>query len=356
MNLRIGSLFSGAAGLDAAVCEVFGGEVVWHSEVDPAASKVLDYRFPGVPNHGDITRIDWAAVEPVDILCGGFPCQDLSCAGRRAGIKEGTRSGLWALFADAIYALRPSVVVIENVRGLLSAEAHRDMESADTVMGDGPSRPVLRAAGAVLGDLSNLGYDAQWTTISAASVGAPHRRERVFIVAVDADADQGGWGGWREASRSDVGRHDEIDGGWWGEPPAGCGGTAANPSRDGWHEGRPESAWLVGGPDVAVGGDGTVVTLAVKASRDSQWGKYAPAIRRWENVTRPAPSPTEPNRNGNPRLNPAFSEWMMGWPDGWVTAVPGISRNDQLRIVGNGVVPQCASAALRFLLAVERAA
>jgi hypothetical protein len=97
------------------------------------------------------------------------------------------------------------------------------------------------------------------------------------------------------------------------------------------------------------GGD-DLVTLAVKADRDSQWGKYEPAIRRWENLTRPAPSPTEPNSKGNPRLSPAFSEWMMGWPAGHVTQVPGISRNDQLRIVGNGVVPQQAAAALRWLL------
>jgi DNA (cytosine-5)-methyltransferase 1 len=83
------------------------------------------------------------------------------------------------------------------------------------------------------------------------------------------------------------------------------------------------------------------------------WGKYAPAIARWEALTRPAPPPTEPNKNGNPRLAAAFSEWLMGWPDGWVTNPDiGISRSDQLRIVGNGVCPQQASAALRYLLAI----
>ena len=83
------------------------------------------------------------------------------------------------------------------------------------------------------------------------------------------------------------------------------------------------------------------------------WGKYEPAIRRWEQLTRPAPAPTEPNKNGNPRLSAAFSEWLMGWPAGWVTdPAIGISRNDQLRIVGNGVCPQQAVAALRLLLAV----
>ena len=83
-----------------------------------------------------------------------------------------------------------------------------------------------------------------------------------------------------------------------------------------------------------------------------QWGKYAPAIHRWESVTRSAPSPTEPNTRGNPRLAAPFPEWMMGWPAGWVTEVPGISRNDQLRIIGNGVCPQQAIAALRWLLRI----
>lgn len=104
------------------------------------------------------------------------------------------------------------------------------------------------------------------------------------------------------------------------------------------------------------GGD-DLVTAAVKAHNTSQWGKYAAAIHRWEQIVGTAPAPTEPNKNGNPRLSAAFSEWMMGWPAGWVTdPAIGISRNDQLRIVGNGVCPQQAVAALRFLLSVEVAA
>lgn len=86
------------------------------------------------------------------------------------------------------------------------------------------------------------------------------------------------------------------------------------------------------------------------------WGKYRDAIQRWESLTRVAPAPTEPNRTGKPRLNPVFSEWMMGWPAGWVTDVPDLSRNDQLRIIGNGVVPQQATAALRWLLSVSEVA
>jgi DNA (cytosine-5)-methyltransferase 1 len=83
-----------------------------------------------------------------------------------------------------------------------------------------------------------------------------------------------------------------------------------------------------------------------------QWGKYAPAIRLWEQLTRPAPSPTEPNSKGKPRLAAPFAEWMMGWPAGWVTDVDGVSRNNALRIIGNGVVPQQAYAAIRYLLTV----
>ena len=102
-------------------------------------------------------------------------------------------------------------------------------------------------------------------------------------------------------------------------------------------------------PDARVGHTSQIIDAALLHGT-AAWGKYAPAIRRWEQVTRPAPSPTEPNRNGNPRLNPAFSEWMMGWPAGWVTDVPGISRNDQLRIIGNGVVVMQAVSAFQWLL------
>lgn len=168
--------------MDRAVERVFNAHTVWHSEIEPAAAKLLAHHYPGVPNLGDITKIDWSAVEPVDILCGGFPCQDLSTAGKRAGLMEGTRSGLWSHFATAIDMLRPQFAVIENVRGLLSAKAHRYVESEDPTVGNGDGH-ILRAIGSVLGDLSDLGYDAEWQLVSASSVGAPHRRERVFIVA-----------------------------------------------------------------------------------------------------------------------------------------------------------------------------
>jgi len=183
----IGSLFSGYGGLDLAVAEVLDAEVVWHCEWDDAPSKILEKNFPDVPNYRDVTKVDFSQVPQVDILTGGFPCQDLSLAGKRAGLKEGTRSGLWSEFARAIESIKPKLVVIENVRGLLSATAHGNLEQCDWCMADGSTEPTLRALGAVLGDLADIGYDAKWTGVRAADAGAPHNRFRIFIIAYPAN-------------------------------------------------------------------------------------------------------------------------------------------------------------------------
>lgn len=163
-------LFEGYGGLSMAVEDVLGAELVAYSEIDPAASKLLAYHHPGVPNLGDITAIGWhEAAATLDrsravIVTGGFPCQDLSLAGVGKGLRPGTRSGLWTHMAYGIDQLCPDLVVIENVRGLLSADAACDLEPCPWCLGDDEGRP-LRALGAVLGDLADLGYDA--------SVGRP---------------------------------------------------------------------------------------------------------------------------------------------------------------------------------------
>lgn len=182
-DLKIGSLFSGYGGLDMAVSNVTGGRVVWHCEWDDAPSKILEHNFPGVPNFHDVSTVDWSQVEPVDILTGGFPCQDVSLAGARKGLNSETRSGLWSEFAKAIEILKPRLVVIENVRGLLSATAGGDVEHCPWCLGNPDGESHLRALGAVLGDLADIGFDAEWTGIRAADVGAPHARFRIFIVA-----------------------------------------------------------------------------------------------------------------------------------------------------------------------------
>jgi len=190
--MKIGSLFSGYGGLDLAVANVLGAEVAWHCEWDDAPSKILEKHFPGVPNYRDVSKVDFTQVEPVDILTGGFPCQDLSMAGKRAGLKAGTRSGLWSEFARAIDEIKPKLVVIENVRGLLSAPASNGMEYDTETMATLDGRPAVRAMGAVLGDLADLGYDAEWQGVRASDNGAPHNRFRIFIVAFCANSEHDG--------------------------------------------------------------------------------------------------------------------------------------------------------------------
>ena len=181
---------TGYGGLDGAVTAAFGAEVVWVADNDPDVCRILDARFPGIRNLGDIREVDWEAVPRVDILTAGFPCQDVSAAGQRAGMQPGNRSGLWLNIVQALAVLRPSIVIVENVRGLLSARAHSDVEPCPVCVGDGPARR-LRALGAVLGDLAGLGFDAEWQVVSAADAGSCHKRERVFILAWQAAADPG---------------------------------------------------------------------------------------------------------------------------------------------------------------------
>jgi DNA (cytosine-5)-methyltransferase 1 len=181
--MKIGSLFSGYGGLDLAVQEVFDARVVWHCEWEAAPSTVLEAHWPGVPNYRDVSQVDFTQVERVDILTGGFPCQDLSVAGKRKGLTDGTRSNLWFQFHRAIVELQPKFVVIENVRGLLSGKANSELELGTTSVGYDGNKPVLRAMGALAGSLAEIGYDCKWTTIRASDAGAPHRRERVFVLA-----------------------------------------------------------------------------------------------------------------------------------------------------------------------------
>jgi len=161
--LTVGSLFSGIGGFDLGL-ERAGMRVIWQSEIDPFACAVLRRHWPLIPNHGDIRSIRAGSVERPDVLCGGFPCQDISLAGRGRGL-EGERSGLWREFARIVGDLRSRFVLVENVGALTS-----------------------RGLAAVLGDLAALGFDAEWHVIPAAAVNAPHIRERCFIVAAVADA------------------------------------------------------------------------------------------------------------------------------------------------------------------------
>ena len=162
MTLTVGSLFSGIGGFDLGL-ERAGMKVIWQSEIDQFACKVLKKHWPNVPNLGDITKVDWTNIERPDVICGGYPCQPFSTAGKRGGATDPRH--LWPAMFNAICVLRPRYAPMENVRGHL-----------------------FMGFGEVLADLASIGYDAEWQVIPAAAVGAPHKRDRVFIVAYSNNA------------------------------------------------------------------------------------------------------------------------------------------------------------------------
>lgn len=150
-------LFSGIGGFALAARRV-GWETVAFCEIDPYCQRVLETHWPGVPIHPDVRELSGDSIE-ADIITGGFPCQNISSSGDKAGL-EGALSGLWFEFRRLICEVRPRFAVVENVSDLLS-----------------------RGLGEVLGSLAEIGYDAEWHCIPASFVGAPQARERVWIVA-----------------------------------------------------------------------------------------------------------------------------------------------------------------------------
>lgn len=325
--------------------------------------------------------MDWERVRDLhhpDVIGAGFPCRNISNAGRRDGI-NGQWSRVWKNVAQAVGVIRPRYVFLENVAALRS-----------------------RGLDVVAADLAALGYDARWTCLRAGDpeVGAPHPRDRWFAIAHPTDADPH-HGGWHRRPRNipeAQGRDEPAD--RRHQAPGAAGGVrllptptaadsrgTANFRADGTPYGngygstltdavrsllsrnaRPLNEVVVnllptpkasdgphGGPNQRdTSGRYYLPGQAVRL--DDRWvavdgTDYGPAIRRWEHVTgRLAPCPTEPGTRGNRRLSPAFAEWLMGLPAGWVTAVPDIPRKEQLRIIGNGVVPQQAHHAYSLLL------
>lgn len=446
-KLRIGELFAGYGGLALGIEEVMDAEVAWYAEYDAAPSKIMAHHYPHLTNYGDVTAVDWSTVPPVDIISGGSPCQDLSLAGRRKGMTDGTRSNLWESMREAIATIKPTYVVWENVRGALSATATSDSDMGQRAGFLGERGGHLRALGRVLGDLADLGYDCQWRGLRAADVGAPHGRFRVFILATRRDAvadllrgrsggratlsgdglgaganapayrtddrpDQPGAARATSIADADLQRCEEREQpAVTAEPehPAPGGNHGVLPGRG--HDGRTRGAngrfapladasgreperrgrarvverqagpresegeerqrirEAVGDSSSGTRGEATADTAgiggeerraesarvqrgpdAIECGSPTDWGIYAPAIRRWEAVRGTAPAPTELTAKGKHRLSAAFCEWMMGVPAGWITDVPGVSRNEQLKAAGNGVVPQQAAEALRDML------
>lgn len=159
--MKIGSLCTGYGGLDMAVEAYFGAETVWTSDYDKYASIVIKERL-NKPNLGNIKEIKWDEVEPIDILTAGYPCQPFSIAGNRKG--ENDPRHIWPYIKEGISALRPSIVILENVKNHLNLGFDK-----------------------VLNDLTSIGYDARWHIVRAADIGAPHHRRRLFAVAYPID-------------------------------------------------------------------------------------------------------------------------------------------------------------------------
>ncbi|CAB4166712.1 C-5 cytosine methyltransferase [uncultured Caudovirales phage] len=165
--MRVLDLFSGIGGFSLGL-ERAGMETVAFCEIDAKARLVLKKHWPKVPIYEDVSTLKGSDLHDIDVICGGFPCQDISLAGRGAGL-EGERSGLWFQFHRLIKEIQPRYAVIENVSALRS-----------------------RGLDQVLRSLAEIGYDAEWHCIPASAVGAPHRRDRIWIVAYPSS------GGWRE--------------------------------------------------------------------------------------------------------------------------------------------------------------
>lgn len=335
--MKIGSLCTGYGGLDLAVEAVTGGHTVWYSEFDKQAAKIMEHHRPDLKNLWDLTKVDWATVEPIDILTAGYPCQPFSGAGQRKGTNDPRH--IWPSIAEAIRLLQPNLVVLENVRGHLSL-----------------------GFGEVLGDLYILGYDAKWRIIRASDVGAPHQRARLFIVAypkgsrwrsqqnrqgASVSTSANGLGLVNQPNDSSI--TDTNDQQPVGEVPGSWGRSIARFELR-LSEERPE---IVADPNSNAHEESRRVDRSIRSAtgeiingtdRQINWGRYQDAITRWEQLTRKAPHPVSDDR-----LEPKFVEWMMGLPNGWVTGT-SLSRTQQLKALGNGVVPQQAEHALKLLL------
>jgi DNA (cytosine-5)-methyltransferase 1 len=313
--MRFGSLFSGIGGIDLGL-ERAGMQAVWQSEIDPYCSRVLAKHWPDVPNLGDITTIDWSSVEPVDLICGGYPCQPFSLAGARNGTADPRH--LWPYFADAIRHLRPRWALLENVPGHLSL-----------------------GFGRVHADLAALGYDTDWDCIPAAAVGAPHLRYRIFVVAHTSSPERGR-GTQRGQSRN-------------GEPGVhGAEGTAAH--TDGQSQpGHPVDAFTRPGLMVPDPHGDRVRQQPVGLTRGR--GPSVAVDDREEMADASSIAEREPPNEAHTLTDQRNARPIAGGGDWWAVepdvgrVANGIpARMDRLRALGNAVVPQVAEHIGRLIL------
>lgn len=358
--LKIGSLCSGYGGLDMAVEAYFNAETVWMCDNDKYANIVIKERW-NLPNLGDLKAVDWSKVEPIDILTAGYPCQPFSTAGQRKGEKD--ERHIWPEIKTIISNLQPKFAILENVRGHLTLGFKE-----------------------VLQDLTEIGYDARWAIVRASDVGAPHQRARLFIVAYPSikrckssnkcagDNSQGKQEASITFTRSSVVTNANSDAyqesrrtdrelyaegsrlqGWENEGQTGCecgrGCKAlqrANTDSErfalgsdrcttGRNQGQSQ-------PEPAELGETDSNAHIKQLSSNRQMSQLGWRFdSRLDMSMRAIPNPLV-----NAKLNTKFVEYMMGLPEGWVTDLD-ISRSQQFKILGNGVVPQQAYYALQLL-------
>jgi len=299
--VKIGSLCSGYGGLDMAVEAYYNAETVWMCDIDKYSSIVIKERW-GLPNLGDLKTVDWSAVEPIDILTAGYPCQPFSTAGQRKGLKD--ERHIWPYIKEIISTLQPKRVILENVRGHLTLGFKE-----------------------VLKDLTEIGYDARWAIVRASDVGAPHQRARLFVVAWHTD---NGINGKIETIQKEcIPQSTGTSGGFKAIQRSNSDGIRFDlgAQRTEWNKGQSQSQFAELGKDASNASSEGFQRSINKGS------VYAKCSDIWD---RPIPNPLEEGK-----LNAKFVEYMMGLPVGWVTDLD-ISRSQQLKLLGNGVVPQQA--------------
>jgi DNA (cytosine-5)-methyltransferase 1 len=309
--VKIGSLCTGYGGLDLAVETFFDAEMVWCAENDKYASKVIEARF-NKPNLGDIKEIDWSAIEPIDILTAGYPCQPFSHAGHRKG--ENDERHIWPHILKGISILRPKFIILENVRGHLSLGFKE-----------------------VLSDLAQNGYDAKWRIVRASDVGAPHQRARLFIIAYSNS--EGLQRTWHKA--------DDLTDGFTSN--TNC--DACEESRRADREISTKSRRFQAGQDIGQARSEHRCSCKVNCNTNNQYQSYNREMSELGGrfASRCEMSMQDiPNALVDDKLNAKFVEYMMGLPGGWVTDLD-LSRSQQLKMLGNGVVPQQAYYALELL-------
>lgn len=315
--MKIGSLCTGYGGLDMAVEAYFDAEMVWCAENDKYASQLISVRF-NKPNLGDIKQINWNKTESIDILTAGYPCQPFSTAGQRKGIDD--KRHIWPYIKEAISILRPRIVVLENVRGHLTLGFKQ-----------------------VLADLTEIGYDAKWQIIRASDVGAPHQRARLFIIANPESR----WSGCKPCGVSESNTRSSCH----------CE-FITNTNSDACKESRRANRSLRTTSDRLQTGQDKRQTrckhrCSCEANCDTN-NQYQPHNRQVPKLGRRFATRREMSMQNIPpalveaKLNAKFVEYMMGLPEGWVTDL-NLSRSQQLKMLGNGVVPQQAYYALELL-------